>query len=213
MKDTKDVKFDKMAANYDKGIAGKASKKFYKLLLKQIELCQGATILDVGCGTGIILKNLSDRADINGYGIDVEENMIIEAKQKCPDMDIFVSDCIKTPFADNHFDIITSCMAYHHFADKKGFAKEASRIIKPGGHLYITDPRFPWIVRKSLNLAAHLHKLTGYFGTPKEIEKVFLEYGFELVDCHFDLYAQCVKLKKTDKQTIWPPLSNAAIKN
>ncbi|MCL1976807.1 MAG: class I SAM-dependent methyltransferase [Candidatus Bathyarchaeota archaeon] len=196
MKDTKDMKFDKMAATYDEGIEGKASKKFYNLLLKQIGSCQDVTILDVGCGTGTILKSLSDRTNINGYGIDTEENMIQEAKKKCPDMDLSVSDCVKTPFADNQFDIVTSCMAYHHFADKKGFAKEVSRIIKPGGHLYITDPRFPWIVRKPLNLAIRIHKITGYFGTPKEIEKVFLEYGFELVDCSFDLYAQCVKLRK-----------------
>jgi ubiquinone/menaquinone biosynthesis C-methylase UbiE len=202
MKGTKDIKFDKIAATYDEGIEGKISKKFYKLLLKQIEPCQGATILDVGCGTGTILKNLSAYTDINGYGIDIEENMIIEAKKKCPDMTIFVSDCIKTPFEDNQFDIVTSCMAYHHFADKKGFAKEASRIIKPKGLLYITDPRFPWIVRKPLNLAARLHRIAGYFGTPKEIEKVFLEYGFELVDYTFDLYAQCVTLRKTEKQTM-----------
>ena len=166
-------------------------------MVEQVELCQSATVLDVGCGTGTILKNLSALTDINGYGIDVEENMILEAKQKCPDMDIFVSDCVKTPFEDEQFDIVTSCMAYHHFVDKKGFAKEVSRIIKPGGHLYIVDPRLPWIVRKPLNLALRLHKITGYFGTPKEIEKVFLEYGFELVDYNFDLYAQCVKLRKT----------------
>jgi ubiquinone/menaquinone biosynthesis C-methylase UbiE len=200
VKNTKDIKFDKMAATYDEGFEGKASKKFYNLLLKQLEPCQGATILDVGCGTGTILKNLRDHTNINGYGIDTEENMIVEAKKKCPDMTIFVSDCIKTPFENNQFDIITSCMAYHHFADKQGFAKEASRIIKPGGHLYITDPRLPWIIRKPLNLALRIHKITGHFGTPKEIEKVFLEYGFELVDSNFDLYAQCITLRKTDKQ-------------
>jgi len=192
----KDFKFDKKAATYDEGLEGKFSKKFYKLLLKQIELNQGATVLDVGCGTGTILKNLSVLTDINGHGIDVEENMITEAKKKCPDMDIFVSDCVKTPFEDGQFDIVTSCLAYHHFADREGFAKEASRIIKPGGHLYITDPRFPWIVRKPLNFAMRIHKLVGHFGTPQEIEKVFLEHGFELVDCSFDLYAQCVKLRK-----------------
>jgi len=205
MKDSKDFKFDKRASTYDEGIEGKVSKKFYKLLLKQVKLHQGATVLDVGCGTGTILKNLSDLTDINGYGIDVEENMILEAKSKCPEMNIFVSDCTKTPFADNQFDIVTSCMSYHHFADKQGFAKEAARIIKSGGHLYITDPRFPWIVRKPLNLALRIHKITGYFGTPKEIEKVFLEHGFELVDCNFDLYAQCVKLRKATKQTSCSP--------
>ena len=196
MKENKNFKFDKRASLYDDGIEGKLSQKFYKLLLNQVKLYQSATVLDVGCGTGTILKNLKKAADINGYGIDAEENMITEAKKKCPQMNILVSNCAKTPFENEKFDIITACMAYHHFADKKGFAKEAARIIKLGGELYITDPRFPLIIRKPLNLALRLHKIAGYFGTPAEIEKVFAEYGFELVGFSFDMYAQCIKLKK-----------------
>jgi len=196
MKKMKDIKFDKLASSYDNGFAGQLSQRFYRLLLSQVELFKGAAVLDVGCGTGIILKNLSERMEINGHGIDVEENMIMEAKQKCPDMNITVSDCAKTSFEDNQFDFITTCMAYHHFSDKKGFAKEAARIIKPGGYLYITDPRFPWLIRKPLNLALKVHKVTGHFGTANEIADFFQKYGFENVDCQYDLYAQCIKLRK-----------------
>ncbi len=196
MKNTKDFKFDKRASSYDEGFEGKLSNRFYKLLLRQVQLYPGATVLDVGCGTGTILENLNRINQINGYGIDVEENMIDEAKLKCPQMNISVSDCTKTLFDDNKFDIITACMAYHHFSDKKGFAKEASRIIRRGGHLYITDPCFPWIVRKPLNLALKLHKITGFFGTPEETKKTFSEYGFELVASSFDGYAQCITLRK-----------------
>jgi len=199
MKETKDFKFDKIALSYDEGFAGKLSKKFYKLLLNQVELHQGATVLDVGCGTGTILKNLSKIADIDGYGIDIEENMIAEAKKKCPAMNICVSDCTNTPFDDKKFDIITACMSFHHFGDKNGFAKEAARIIKPNGCLYIADPRFPFVIRKPLNIALQIHKISGYFGTPKEVEKIFAEYGFELVDFTFDMYAQCIKFKKGEK--------------
>ena len=87
-------------------------------------------------------------------------------------------------------------MAYHHFDDKKAFAKEAARIMKPGGYLYITDPRFPSVIRKPLNLALRIHKIAGYFGTPKEIESLFSEYGFTLAGYKSDAYAQCIKLKK-----------------
>ena len=196
MKEKRDFKFDKRASLYDESFEGKLSGRFYKLLLNEVDLLQGATVLDVGCGTGTILRNLSKVTEIDGYGIDVEENMITEAKKKCPQMSILVSDCTETPFEDNQFDIITACMAYHHFADKKGFAREASRIIKPGGCLYIADPRFPLVFRKPLNLALRLHRIAGFFGTPKETEKVFMENGFELVDYAFDMYAQCIRLKK-----------------
>jgi len=54
--------------------------------------------------------------------------MIAEAKMKCPDVNIQVSTCEHTPFYNQQFDAITACLAYHHFADKKGFAREMARI-------------------------------------------------------------------------------------
>ncbi len=196
MKENKDFKFDKRASSYDEGFEGNLSKRFYNLLLNRIELKQGAAVLDVGCGTGTILKKLSERANIKGYGIDIEENMIAEAKSKCPDMSISVSSCTQMPFENCQFDVVTACMAYHHFDDKSGFAEEAARVLKIGGYLYITDPNFPFIIRKILNLAFRIHKVTGYFGTSKEVASDFKEYGFELVDVGIDRYAQCIKLKK-----------------
>ncbi len=84
MKNTRGFKFDKRASSYDEGFEGKLSNRFYKLLLSQVQLPAGATVLDVGCGTGTILENLNRMSEIEGYGIDVEENMIREAKLKCP---------------------------------------------------------------------------------------------------------------------------------
>jgi ubiquinone/menaquinone biosynthesis C-methylase UbiE len=192
----KDFKFDKRAVSYDEGLEGKLSKRFYNLLLNRLDLKQDETVLDVGCGTGTILKRISERIHIYGYGIDVEENMITQAKSKCPDMNISISNCTQMPFEDGQFDIVTACMAYHHFDDKKGFAKEASRVLKNHGYLYITDPYFPFLMRVVINLVFRIHKIAAHFGTSQEIASDFKEYGFELVDVSRDKYAQCIKLRK-----------------
>ena len=196
MRNDKDFKFDNLASSYDEGFAGKQSKIFYELLLSQLKVEEGATVLDVGCGTGTILKRINETAGICGYGIDSEEKMIAVAKQKCPDMDIQVADCAKTPFGNEQFDIITACMAYHHFSDKKGFAKEAARIIKPGGRLYIADPRFPFILRKLLNFSLQVFKTAGFFGSAKEIGDFFTQYGFTVVNVSVYKYALCITLEK-----------------
>lgn len=195
MKQEKDFRFGKRAESYDYGLEGKSSRRFYNLLLQNVEIIQGMKLLDVGCGTGALLKKFSEKCEINGFGIDMEENMIAEAWKKCPEMKFKVAKCEDTGFENNQFDVITACMAYHHFFSKRGFANEAARILKHGGYLYIADPNFPVIVRKPLNGILKLLKITGFFGTAEEIYNNFKEFGFEFCDVKKYKYAQVVKMK------------------
>lgn len=190
-----DFNFGKRASKYD-GFEGRISYRFYSLLLQQVKLTPDTTVLDVGCGTGTMLRRMADICRINGYGIDMSEDMIEEAKRKCPEMNIQYSRCENTPFDDSTFDILTTCMAYHHFSDQKGFAREAMRILKPGGYLYIADPYFPFIIRKLMNAVFHGFHIAGRFFTPEEISEDFAEYGFTSDGFARDKYAQVVKIKK-----------------
>ena len=195
-KKTKDFDFSKLAATYDDGAAGKASKRFYNLLLREVELCPNAKVLDVGCGTGALLKKLSFKSDISGFGTDIEENMIAQAKKQNTNMFFMLAPCDKLPFDDNSFDVIITCMAYHHFDNKEGFAAEAARVLSSNGVLYIADPRFPWIVRKILNGLLRLIRIAGAFYKPREIETQFEKYGFAGIGAVVHGYAQVVKLQK-----------------
>lgn len=197
VKKEKDVSFSSRASKYDSGFEGKASQKFYNLLLREVKLQHGEAVLDVGCGTGALLKRLSDVCDINCYGIDAETNMIREAQAKNLNVKFDVSPCDKTPFPDNTFDVVIACMAYHHFDNKNGFIKETARILKPNGLVNIADPRFPWLVRKMINGVLKLFRINGVFYTSKEIENQFLAAGFMGEGFAADGYAQVITLKKT----------------
>jgi ubiquinone/menaquinone biosynthesis C-methylase UbiE len=192
----KDFKFDKMASTYDDGFAGKFSRKFYNALLSCLDLKPSSKVLDVGCGTGYLLRKMADSQEIQGYGIDVEQKMIDIAKDKCPEMFIQIAACEKTPFDDGLFDVLVACMAYHHFSDKAGFAKEAARILKVGGYLYIVDPRFPFLIRKTINGIARLFRVSGKFFTPQEMTEDFCKMGFEPADVFCDGLVQVVALRK-----------------
>lgn len=196
MKREKEFNFGKRAEQYDGGFEGRYSKKFYTALLSQIKPITAAKVLDVGCGTGYLLKKISESYKITGSGIDVERKMIEVAKRQCPNMNIQVSACEKTPFEENTFDVMTACMAYHHFADKEGFAQEVSRILKNRGYLYIADPSFPLVVRKLLNHLLRLVKLTGEFLTLEELERRFNKYGFERTGAYKKGYVQVIELRK-----------------
>lgn len=196
----RDIKFDKRASSYDDGFEGKFSKKFYRVLLSKMVLQEGFVVLDVGCGTGALLKKMSEAENIIGFGIDVEPEMISVARVKCPRMTIEQSACEKTPFKDASFDVMTACMAYHHFADRSGFINEAARILKAGGYLYIADPRFPTPIRKTLNGILKLMKINGRFFTSEELEKDFSQAGFALEEVFYDGIVQVVKLRKSSQK-------------
>jgi ubiquinone/menaquinone biosynthesis C-methylase UbiE len=170
------------------------SKRFYDLLQNEVSLDEGMRILDVGCGTGALLKRLNEKYNIEAYGIDADSNMVAVAKLQCPACTFTRAPGEKIPFPHEHFDVLTACLAYHHFSDKAGFAKEAARVLKPGGTLYIADPRFPYVIRKSISGILRLFRIVGGFFTAGEIADAFAEYGFEFSGAVYNGYAQVVKL-------------------
>jgi ubiquinone/menaquinone biosynthesis C-methylase UbiE len=122
--------------------------------------------------------------------------MIQVAQKRCPDMNIQQSTCERMPFDDYTFNLITACMAYHHFSDKEGFAQEAARTLKVGGYLYIADPRLPFIIRKVINGLLNLFKIAAHFFTTQEVSDRFTKYGFVLSSSFEKGFVQIVELKK-----------------
>lgn len=196
MSEKRDFKFDKKAEKYDDSYEGKLSKKFYTLVTENVAIENGLNVLDMGCGTGTILRRLSDKYSFNGYGIDVEEKMLEQARKKCPDIQILNCSCDATPFDDGKFDVIIACMAYHHFPDKDSFSKECARLLKSGGRLYIADPKLPLPIRKAVNTVLEIHKIHGRIYTADEVTDNFAGFGFGKVFSKFDAYAEIICLER-----------------
>ena len=186
------MEFDKYADNYDTGFMGKGSGRFYADLIKEIEVKDGDAVLDVGCGTGTVLSFIGRQKKIRGFGLDVSEKMVAIAKEKNPDYQFVSGDCASLPYADESMDVVMACMAYHHFPDQERFRNEAMRVLKPGGSLYISDPRFPLIVRWIFNT---FFKDAG-FRTTKKNRMDFERSGFKTVSITKDVYVQVVHFTK-----------------
>lgn len=196
MNEKKDFKFDKLAENYDEGFEGRFSERFYDLITENVTIEKDMNVLDMGCGTGTVLRRLADKYSFFGHGIDAEEKMLEQARRKCPDMQILCCSCDSVPFDDGSFDIVIACMAYHHFPDKDSFSKECSRLLRSGGRLYIADPRLPLPVRKALNTALEIHRINGRVYTADEMAENFSQYGLKKVYDKHEAYAQLVCLEK-----------------
>ena len=143
--------YKQKADNYDKTFDGKFTVKFKELLLEEITIEANDSVIDIACGNAKFLEMLSNEYDIKGYGIDISEKMIENAKQRCPDMTFETSSCEHTLFENQMFDVVTVCASYHHFSDTIAFAKEMNRILKPKGLIYIVEVYLPLIIRAIVN--------------------------------------------------------------
>lgn len=190
--------FNRIADNYDNTFAGRFSENYKRFLLEEINIKPNDSILDVGCGNGTFLKILSGKCAIKGYGVDLSEKMIENAKKKCPDMTFEVSSCEHTSFQKQMFDVITVCVALHHFPDLRAFAKEASRILKPEGLLYIAEGHLPFIIREIVNLFVPLSRAGDVrVYSPKEIRSAFEAYGFEMIGFkRRGIYQMLIEMRK-----------------
>ena len=171
---------------------GRGSRHFYADLINELEVNDGDAVLDVGCGTGSVLKYISERKQINGFGLDVSENMVALAHEKNPAFSFVTGDSARLPYADGTMDVVMTCMAYHHFPNQAKFRSEAWRVLKPGGSLYVCDPRFPWIVRSILNT---FFKDAG-FHTVRHNTRDFEQSGFRTAHVVKDLYVQVLQFVK-----------------
>lgn len=104
-------------------------------------LKSGDRILDAGCGNGRLVKAL-EGLDVKYVGVDNSSELVALAKSNFLGYDFFVSDFLKTDFADNSFDAIFCLAALHHIpsGQKRNQAiGEFKRLLKPGGNLFMLN--------------------------------------------------------------------------
>lgn len=177
--------YDKIADNYESTFDGKFTVKFKDQLLKIISIPSGGTVLDIACGNGRFLEQLSNQSTLNGsivgsmFGVDISEKMIESAKKLNPSMNFQVAECDTLPFDNNMIDVITVSASFHHFPNVEKFAIETRRIIKQNGLLYIAEIYLPYLLRVICNPFLRFSKAGDVkFYSPKEIVSIFENHRF-----------------------------------
>ncbi len=103
-------------------------------------------VLDAGCGTGSIATELKKKyPDIDLYGIDIDEDMLLIAKAKIKKMASKIklkkASIDKLPFPNNYFDAVYSSLVFHHLPGeiKPKAISEIYRVLKKNGKFFISD--------------------------------------------------------------------------
>ena len=74
---------------------------------------------------GLLLHMLNEKNSFYGYGIDISDKMIEQAKKLNPTMNFYVAGCEALPFKNGEIDVMNVCAAFHHFPNIEKFAEES----------------------------------------------------------------------------------------
>jgi len=136
-------------------------------------------VLDVACGTGILLRRLLGLApEIEAYGIDASADMLAQARTaldgfsqrvRLEQVELGTGEAATLRFAPGAFDLITCTNALHAMPDVVGALVGLRRLLAAGGQLVLEDfarrePPFPWgafewLVRRVVGRQVHVYSL------------------------------------------------------
>lgn len=89
-------------------------------------------ILEVGCGTGLILSRLRESAR-TARGLDISPGMVKKARER--GLDVALGSATALPFKDESFDFVCSFKVLAHVPDIGKALAEIARVTKPGGKM------------------------------------------------------------------------------
>lgn len=180
------ITYNNMAAEYDASPEGNYTRPHKAELVRRVVLRDGDSVLDVACGNGTLLAELSQKAKIHAFGVDLSENMIAAAKARHPSVTFAVGPCVPLPFEGEIMHAVTVSCAFHHFEDPGAFAHECMRVLKKGGAVYLAEPFFSPVVRWLANTVWLPFSKSGDVKAynAKELTAIFEAAGFRGIETH-----------------------------
>ena len=118
-------------------------KTINQTILKHLDRVEVGELLDIGTGTGRMLKLLGDRTG-QALGIDISADMLRLARTQLHEagldhVSVRHGDMYQLPYANERFDTITIDQVLSHADQGEAVIAEAARLLKPGGVLLVVD--------------------------------------------------------------------------
>ncbi len=168
----------------------------HKIILKNIHLSEGISVLDTSCQDGSFLEILLKKnPKAHVYGVDINKEDIEKAKNNIPSGIFKLADNKNLPFADGSFDMVITSMTLHHMDDPVNSLLEMKRVLKGDGNIYLID-----LIFKN----NFLHKILKYRKCP---EPYHFEKWYSVSDMQ-NLIQKCgLHIAKEDMAIIFPAIS------
>jgi len=166
--------------------------------LTLVDVQDGWTMLDVGCGGGFTTRRLLKRSkDAKVYGIDISEESVAKAKKVNTDVldkQVFVTQgsAEELPYKDEMFDLVMAVETVYFWPNLPNCLQEVRRVLKPSGKFAILVE----VVDSDSKWTSVVEGMTAY--SPEVLRKLLDEAGFTQTEIHRKkpTYATIIGVKK-----------------
>ena len=115
-------------------------REMRQTFLADIAFPEGAEVLEVGCGTGVLTRVLAGLPAVGRVvGVDIAESLLDKARELAADIEFEQADARSLPFADERFDVVVFDSTLSHVPEPERAVREAFRVLRPDGLLAAFD--------------------------------------------------------------------------
>jgi ubiquinone/menaquinone biosynthesis C-methylase UbiE len=195
---------------YERWLVGPLFRPFAEIIIRDMDLSPGESVVDIACGTGIVARVAKERVGEGGHvvGVDISSDMLSVARNVAPEIEFREGSAEALPLEDGErFDVVVCHQGFQFFRDKAAAAAQMRRVLKEGGKLAVatwrSDEESPFLHELRRVAERHLGPIADqrYNFAEAALESFVRDSGFnnvraKIISCrvHFDDGGQFVRL-------------------
>ena len=132
--------YDRLATSYERRWRHYVNATTQRTL-RHLHIRPGARVLDLGCGTGVLLHAIKHHTpEAVTVGLDLSAAMLAVARRRLAGgATLLRGDVTHLPFPDRRFDVVVSASSLHYWRRPHDALAEIARVLKTDGQLVVTD--------------------------------------------------------------------------
>jgi SAM-dependent methyltransferase len=148
--------FDQLAEVEDKSFWFRARNRLICGLVGEVSR-PGERFLEIGCGTGFVLRALARTNQLEVVGTELFPEGLEHARERVPEAELVQLDAREMPYRED-FQLAGAFDVLEHIDDDLGAMEGVHQALRPGGHLFITVPQHEWLWSAADDQAHHVRR-------------------------------------------------------